>query len=438
MVAYKGQGQQRSGKIAYFYTVDENIQDVATDIIDNSDAPFEYQGMLSDKKGNQRTRAISVSNIEQVLAHKGKVAASARMNGVKCVVRIMSRDEIVIIPSDSDKATSDALIGLYDNSDDYYDDGYDDDDDYALGDRYGDDNRGYDKSPNDNYGAYDNGSESAYGDSFRRGADDSGEIVGKGEWVATLILMMIPIVNIVLLIVWLVSKKTKRSKKNFLVAYIITALISCAVVACVFIGIGGSLNGGNVRVLTGNDAAEYDAIENEGGYDGMKTKIDQLSSLADASNMRNGNANGDASQGNGNGDASQFTNVEDSSQASSSDNSSSSPSNGLTATVEQVSVATTQDNRRIAIVTATVKNAGSESGSSNSLVTVSCMQGSNVLQEDAVGQNGYVPATGDAQIAPGGSGTFQKAYYLVDDQDVTVSVRGASDGAELAHKVQTI
>ena len=58
-----------------------------------------------------------------------------------------------------------------------------------------------------------------------------------GQWMLTLFLVCIPVVNIILLLVWAFSSSTERSKKNWARANIIWAIIGIIVtVALVAIG----------------------------------------------------------------------------------------------------------------------------------------------------------------------------------------------------------
>ncbi|MDD2414069.1 MAG: zinc ribbon domain-containing protein [Eubacteriaceae bacterium] len=50
---------------------------------------------------------------------------------------------------------------------------------------------------------------------------DIGPVIGLGEWVLTLLLLALPIVNIVMLIIWSATKETNPSKKNFARAQLI-------------------------------------------------------------------------------------------------------------------------------------------------------------------------------------------------------------------------
>lgn len=61
--------------------------------------------------------------------------------------------------------------------------------------------------------------------SFNNQYDDT---VSVGEWVGTMLLMLIPVVNIVLLFVWAFGG-AKPSKRNFFRAYLLLAVISLGI-----------------------------------------------------------------------------------------------------------------------------------------------------------------------------------------------------------------
>ena len=66
----------------------------------------------------------------------------------------------------------------------------------------------------------------------------SREPTSVGGWIVTFILLSIPIVNIIMLIIWLIGD-TEPSKKNFLIASIVYALL----VAVLFMLFGAGLVG---------------------------------------------------------------------------------------------------------------------------------------------------------------------------------------------------
>lgn len=62
------------------------------------------------------------------------------------------------------------------------------------------------------------------------------DIVSIWEWVGTFILLAIPIVNLVMIVIWIFSGSTNPSKRNFILAQLIifaVALVLIAIVAIV-------------------------------------------------------------------------------------------------------------------------------------------------------------------------------------------------------------
>lgn len=64
---------------------------------------------------------------------------------------------------------------------------------------------------------------------------ESKEVVSIGNWLGTFILSAIPLVNIIMLIVWLCSKKIPKSKKNWAIATVILILIAIFIYAILFV-----------------------------------------------------------------------------------------------------------------------------------------------------------------------------------------------------------
>lgn len=67
---------------------------------------------------------------------------------------------------------------------------------------------------------------------------DINEVISIGEWILTFIVLSIPVVNIVMAIIWLMSSKTKQTKKNFLIAM----LVIWAATILLFFMLGASLS----------------------------------------------------------------------------------------------------------------------------------------------------------------------------------------------------
>ena len=51
-------------------------------------------------------------------------------------------------------------------------------------------------------------------------------VMSIGQWLVTFLLMAIPIVNIIMIIVWLTSKDENPNRKNWVLAYLIVIAIS--------------------------------------------------------------------------------------------------------------------------------------------------------------------------------------------------------------------
>ena len=65
------------------------------------------------------------------------------------------------------------------------------------------------------------------------------KVLGIKDWLKVLIIFMIPIVNIVMWIVWLVSEKTNLNLKNYLIASLILIVIFLLLWIILFFGILG-------------------------------------------------------------------------------------------------------------------------------------------------------------------------------------------------------
>ena len=85
---------------------------------------------------------------------------------------------------------------------------------------------------NNNYGGgYGNGSYQPY----QQSQLDLEEPVKMGEWLISLLLMMVPCVNIIMMFVWAFSKTEKKSKSNFFKAQLIMAGILFALYIVIII-----------------------------------------------------------------------------------------------------------------------------------------------------------------------------------------------------------
>ncbi|MBR2590303.1 MAG: hypothetical protein IKE65_05215 [Clostridia bacterium] len=64
--------------------------------------------------------------------------------------------------------------------------------------------------------------------------DPTKEVMSVGSYIGTFILSSIPVVNIICWIVWLISSKTNKNKKNYLIACIVLWIIGVlvSIIAC--------------------------------------------------------------------------------------------------------------------------------------------------------------------------------------------------------------
>ena len=76
---------------------------------------------------------------------------------------------------------------------------------------------------------------------YQQPYDATKEVMSVGSYIGVFILSVIPIVNIICWIVWLVSPNTNRNKKNYIIANIVLFII--AIVASVILSLAGAAFG---------------------------------------------------------------------------------------------------------------------------------------------------------------------------------------------------
>ena len=71
-------------------------------------------------------------------------------------------------------------------------------------------------------------------------------VLSLGDWIITLIVLAIPLVNLVMLFVWGFGSKTNPNKANFCKAYLVIMAIFFVlyILLAVMLGIGGAFSGG--------------------------------------------------------------------------------------------------------------------------------------------------------------------------------------------------
>ena len=76
---------------------------------------------------------------------------------------------------------------------------------------------------------------------------DSDEVMSVNEWLITLLILCVPLVNIIMMFVWGFGSSTKPTKANFCKAYLIlTAIVIVLYVLLIMVvGIGAAASGMN-------------------------------------------------------------------------------------------------------------------------------------------------------------------------------------------------
>lgn len=395
-----------NGSPAYIYDLtNEDITSIVTQMSANADAPIAFLGRM-----NGITEPIDeLVHVETLLSAGGQVAANTSSGGTPVNLQF-SGNQMVIIPGDGEQSTADMFAGAGDFA--YVDD--DDFDPFAsasddfpvpdprgrsqqLSDRYGDDEDDY----------YD---ESDYATSSTPAG--TGDVVKVSEWLLTLIVLMIPVVNIVMLIVWLVSKKTNPSKKNYLKVQIIfmvfgILLSAFTVVAALQMGVVGALMG---------DTQQSAQIENTNSNTNanLERRSDNANANANSNSNLNENSNSNASNISSNEGPADSVPTNPSALGELSQETS-----GILA-VDTVQRGIGPDNRSVAVVTLTMNNTTPADASASALIDITGNQGQNALEPNFTPMDGFNPDTFNMPIRPGESGTFQICYFLVDDQDLKI------------------
>lgn len=92
-------------------------------------------------------------------------------------------------------------------------------------------------NPGYQYNPYNNGYQPAY----QPMQTDLEEPVSMGEWLITLLIMIVPCVNIIMVFVWAFSSDTKKSKSNYFKAALIFAAIYIVVCLLFAVVLGNAL-----------------------------------------------------------------------------------------------------------------------------------------------------------------------------------------------------
>lgn len=371
----------------------EDPSAVAQRIIASADMPFTFQGQLQGQVSE-----ITPMQVASTLERGGMVAAFAQVGGTTVTVRFSGPNQVLVIPHNGRQEAADRLMGTG------FSGGYND---------YGANNRIGSPAGPGGYG-YDD-----YNmiDEIERESGtlpaNSGEIpVGVLEWILTWILLAIPIVNIICIIVWLVSKKTKKSKKNYVIATLIVAILSILLTGAAVFFFGDQLKpylqNLNIPGITATTNANANANANANGNlaDRMIENIDEdTNENAAGSEGTEGAPEGEVPV---EGEASV---VEEPAPVAS-----------MEVNLDAATFQTLPDNRRIIVVTATAYNTGQTPFRPSEALRLMANQGIANLERNLTPGDSFLPSTMEDEIAPAASGSFQFSYYLADEQPVHITV----------------
>lgn len=389
---YKEEEQQNKS-MGYIYKLAPNEStDIVADVMrGRADYAFQYVARIDGENYE-----IEPEDIVEVFNQGGKVAASAAKNAQSCVITFFNpttfRIAYMAVGTGS-REDADDLACVVSDEDDLLpneepeeiiipDDQIQKLDDSSSLDNNERQNTG-EIDLNDIYGGYNSANEidlnelEGFDQNINAILDDTNantNAIGVGEWVLTLILMMIPIVNIVFLIVWLVSKKTNKTKKNFLKGYlvimVIQLILSLIIALCITI---------------------------------MGVNILSLANIGDASN-----SNQPVMTENGNGDATSTSDTTDGSNDIEKIETDSLKFN-------KIEFGTNSDKEPIAIVTMTWTNSSSKDASPQDKLDVKAFQNNGALDKTFAEQDGYDPSKWTKKVSPSSAAKFQIAYNLKDE-----------------------
>lgn len=424
--------------VGYAYDISaDDVEEIIVQLSANADAPITFLGKIGDY-----TREFAEPRMAAMtLSQGGMVAASTSVGGVPVKLQFAGAT-MVILPDDGDQATADMLAGTgdfaYDDGagfDPFDDAGTDVSDGYAMPDprarsqelanRYGDaedfdDAEYYDAQPAGN----------------GQGADSAG-VVKVTEWLFTVIVLMLPVVNIVALIIWLVSKKTNPSKKNYLKVQLIMMVVGLLFSALIGVmavqtGVVGALMG---QQQSSSQVVQYDNtnLDRRGDSDSNMNENSNMNTNENANANENANSNMNSNSNENAGGPAANIPEEDATAVGEL-----TQQNSGVIAVDNVVRAMTPENRSVAIVTLTMNNTTDREDSAAGLIDISGNQGQNSLEPNFTPFDGFNPDTFNMPIRPGESGTFQISYLLVDDQDLKIHATAKDGGAVILDATQVL
>ena len=434
MITPTGQITGVDGSPGYVYALQggDNCTTVAEKLIAYADSRFQFQGRIGT-----RTEVIEPNMIDGILKSGGQVAANCSYNGVSVNIMFQSPTQVCLLPANGAQAIADEFVGAGIGG------GYNDfDDPYADFNTAPAGGLAMSTPPDPRAGSRQpqGGGYPDFDDAMPPGAGnaDTNQIVGIGEWILTFILLAIPIVNLVMLIVWLVRKKTKKSKKNFLLAELILFLIGALLSAGSFFLLGDQI----IPILQNagfsiNGVTATNTTSNSSNASSNKNVIENISDNEYAANSNKSNKNNSNDL---------FSNANSNSSNANRSNLNESTSNtkttaavpALAVNINRVDFQVNGDDA-LAIFTVTGYNEGAEPVIPSDALRIQANQGITPLERATEATEQFAPASINEPIPANGNGTFQFAYHLAKDnqgqfnqQKVHVVVQNEYTLAQLA------
>ena len=441
MITLTGQITGVDGSPGYVYALqggDENCTTVAEKLIAYADSRFQFQGRIGT-----RTEVIEPNMIDGVLKSGGQVAANCSYNGVSVNILFQSPTQVCLLPANGAQAIADDFIGAnlgggggYNDFDDPYAD-FDTSPAGGLAMSTPPDPRAGSRQPRGGY------PDPNFDDAMPQdqAGGDKDQTVGIGEWILTFILLAIPIVNLVMLIIWLAGKKTKKSKKNFLIAELILFLIGALLSAGSIFLFGNQIApilqqaGFNVSGITASNSSSGSSSKSSNSSSN-KNVIENISGNESSSNSNSKNSNKNTSSDLFSNTSTSNTNHADLEENTPPEEQEEVPA--LAVNINKVDFKVYDDDA-LAIFTVTGYNEGTEEVIPSDALRLQANQGVTPLEQAIDATVDFAPASLDEPIAANGSGVFQFAFHLAKDdqggfnqQKVHVVVQNEYTLAQLA------
>lgn len=422
-----------NGSIGYKYDFDDDVAIIAQSIIDNADTPFNFIGKLNEKQSD-----IHPAYIEGTLERGGQIAGRAIINGKSAIINFLSNNQLMVsLPLGAgSQQDADELVGAafeideYDDfeNDEYsYSEGYDDfdNDEYEDSDDLDDEPNGFDDDIdiNDLY----NKIPDPKGNSISPGIDPRTAMamdqktasISFIDWLFTLIILLIPVINIVYVLFGLISKKTNPTKKNFLKAEAIFVGVSTFFIAYTII-LATSMGIDLVGIITGQESP-------------TAQQTTQQQSEQQDQNKNNTNENNDNNSQSQNASANnqEASNTQQASQQPPVETKEIEPFYTDKGQIESIVKEVTLSGEKLAIINIKGRNWRPGEASPFDLYKIDATQGQNALQMHLAGTSSYDPSKWTVKLAPNAETIFQIAFKMIDDQNVHIRITNTNEVNDL-------